>query len=327
MAEPLNATFFAFKRRDHGGVLIGATLTYFVLSLLLIAAFVAVNWNGFVQIAALFRETAGGGQPSDVRGIAAIFGLMGWSFLFLVIFYILLAAYEAACLRWMIHGETGGLFGLSLGAETWRVYAGYWIWLAISFTISFVIGLITLPLMFGFMMSSVAKQDPSSMIGPIYLVSALRALVQYAVMAFVGVRFAPGNATSILRRKFSYFDAWKVTKGRFWALFGSFLVLGLLWFVVGAVAFGATGGALIVRLFPLFVEAQAHPSAAASQHVFAALLAPENLGIIAAFYGTVIVTGVIFGVLFMGVNARAAIAAVEDGKIDGIVPGVAKTFE
>ena len=32
MAEPLNATFFAFRKRERGGVLLRATLAYVVIA-------------------------------------------------------------------------------------------------------------------------------------------------------------------------------------------------------------------------------------------------------------------------------------------------------
>jgi hypothetical protein len=35
----------------------------------------------------------------------------------------------------------------------------------------------------------------------------------------------------------------------------------------------------------------------------------------------------VFYVMMFGVNARAAVAAVEDGKIEGLIPETAKTFE
>ncbi|MES1202046.1 MAG: hypothetical protein ABUS57_11435 [Pseudomonadota bacterium] len=329
MAEPLNATFFAFKRRERGGVLLGATIAYIVMGLLLIASFVALNWGSFRQLGSFFQNAASGTQPSDPSGVFAMFGIIGWLFIFLFFFYVLLAAYETACLKWMIRGQTGaGFFGLSLGADTWRVYSGYWMWFLISLAISFGIAIITMPILFAFALSGAGRNnDPTAMIGPLYLASFIRALVQYAITAFFAVRLAPGNATSILREKFSYFDAWKVTRGRFWALFGSFFVLGLIWVLVTLVAFGATGGALLVRLWPALVRAETQPSTTASTQLMATLFAPENIGLVGAFYASMIVTSMIFAVLFMGVNARAALAAVEDGKIEGITPGVAKTFE
>jgi hypothetical protein len=66
---------------------------------------------------------------------------------------------------------------------------------------------------------------PEAQIASLLGVQFIIYLVQYAVLIFIGVRFAPAAATSIARRRFSFFDAWKVTRGRFWALFGSFFIL------------------------------------------------------------------------------------------------------
>jgi hypothetical protein len=40
MANPLNATFYAFKKRERGGVLIGATLTYAVVMIVLFGIYI-----------------------------------------------------------------------------------------------------------------------------------------------------------------------------------------------------------------------------------------------------------------------------------------------
>src|SRR5262249_50913455 len=135
MAEPLKATWFAFRKRERGGVLLGATTAYIVISLAILAAFVAVNWSAFgpvgdwyVRFVSTALQHTGERPPTPPPELLSI--LPGY-LLVLFVTFILLAAYEAACLRWMVRGETGGLFGLTFGADTWRVYAGYWVWFGV----------------------------------------------------------------------------------------------------------------------------------------------------------------------------------------------------
>jgi predicted metal-binding membrane protein len=126
MAEPLKATFFTLKHRDRA-VLLPATLVMIVLVALIVAAWAALNSRMF---ALMFELTQlGSGQANEEQALAMFSGMMGLflsTFLLLIPLYIVVAAYEAACLRWMIRGEAPGLFGLTLNNDTWRVWGVYW---------------------------------------------------------------------------------------------------------------------------------------------------------------------------------------------------------
>src|SRR5262245_16089078 len=146
--QALNATFFAFRKRERGGVLMTATIAYVVLAFGMFALFAALNWHAvadYATWAASMGENAAKVDPNDPSAVfaammppASVMGLGPSYFLLLLGTYILLAAYEAACLRWMIHGEVKGLFGLSLGADTWRVWFSYWLWLILLVLFYFV---------------------------------------------------------------------------------------------------------------------------------------------------------------------------------------------
>jgi hypothetical protein len=144
----------------------------------------------------------------------------------------------------------------------------------------------------------------------------LISVVQNAAMIFVSVRLAPAAATSIARKRFAFFEAWKVTRGRFWALFGSFFVLMLgnivLTLIVLAVGVGA-----IVSVFD---------GVAPTPETLMALFTPANLSILATLYALILVASLVYVVLSFGVNARAVIAAVDEGKIAGQSPNVAEVF-
>jgi hypothetical protein len=76
---------------------------------------------------AAFSQAAMAGQTdpdviAQMMSPAALGGVMLIYLVFLFAFFVLTAAFEAACLRWLIRGESGGGFlGLQLGADTWRV--------------------------------------------------------------------------------------------------------------------------------------------------------------------------------------------------------------
>ena len=75
-------------------------------------------------------------------------------------------------------------------------------------------------------------------------------LLQYLPLIFIGVRFGPAAATSLARRRFSVFEAWAVTRGRFWELLGSFALLWLIAGIALALMFALTTGPIVAQLSP-----------------------------------------------------------------------------
>lgn len=321
MADSLNATFFAFRKRDRGGVLIGATLTYIVIAFGVMGLFAYFNWQAFLdyfQWAVTMSQSVGAADPNDPNAVAAamtppasVMGLIPAYFLFMFFTYFLLAAYEAACLRWMIRGETKGLFGLALDADTLRVYFGYWIWFFLFLTIYIVLWVVLAGVFVGIAMSAGSGADPAAAMGPSVLIAVLVTLAVILGLIYFGVRYAPAAATSIAKKRFAFFDAWTVTKGRFWALFGSYLLLFLMYFVgiiIVSVVVGVITGVNAVSA----VQASDPQSPDQALAMFAS---PGVWVPIAICYGLMIIGVFVFYVALFGINARAAVAALEEGKI------------
>jgi hypothetical protein len=318
---PLNATFFAFRKRERGGVLLGATLTYAIIVCAVFGLFAYLNWQAVVDYftwsmtMGQAAEKADPNDPSAVLGAmmppASVMSLMPAYFLFMFVSYLLLAMYEAACLRWMIRGETKGFFGLALDADTLRVYFTYWIWFFLLIALYFVVAIVFVGVGVGIGMSAAAG-DAASAVGPGLLIVSLLVLAVILALIYFGVRFAPAAATSIAKRRFAFFDAWTVTKGRFWALFGAYLLLFLMYFVgiiILSVAAGVFMGVGMVGQMQTTTEPQTPEQALA-------LFASPSVWIpMAICYGLMLVGAFVFYVALFGVNARAAQAALEEGKI------------
>jgi len=311
--QALNATFFVFQKRERGGVLLGATLAYLVLVFAIFGVFAALNWCGVTEYYAWIATMSQNYDPTNATTMtppASVMALAPAYFLLTFASYILLAAYEAACLRWMIRGETKGLFGLSLGADTWRVYAGYWMWFLLLVAAYIVCGIIAVVFL-GSIFAAGSTGDPSA-VTSIGFAAPVLFLVALLALAFFAVRLAPAAATSIARKKFAFFDAWTVTKGRFWALLGSFVMLWLMYFVAvvlltfGIVAaIGAGAGAGTQALDPNVSPEQA----------MAIFTSPQVLGPVLAIYALILVAAFVWVLALFGINARAAQAALEEGKI------------
>jgi hypothetical protein len=328
MAEPLNATFFAFRKREKTGVLLSASALYIIMASLLMAGFVAINLSTLGPLASWYVQLIGnlaqagasGGMPSFPTPPSGI-GLFVASIIpFLFLVYVLLASYEAACLRWMIRSETGGLLGLTLGADTWRVYATYWMWFILYIGFSIVVGIASAAITVGVVMAS-HQNLAATMIATVAVSFARLALTIYFC-----VRLAPAAAASIGRRKFSFFSAWNVTRGRFWALFGAFFLIILIFIVLEIVVFGVVLGVALGPALPTLSQLGPNPDSAQVMGVLASLLTPQNMIAIAAGYAVLLLAGLFIYVLFYGVNARAVLAAAEEGKIDGVTSAAAEAF-
>src|SRR5690242_15685260 len=264
MAEPLKATFYTLKHRDRG-VLAPATIMLMVIVAALAAAFVGLNWNMLSHIRDAFSLTAPQSKDPEraLAFVGGVFALMGSAFLVMIPLYFAFACYEAACLRWMIRGEAPGWFGWRFDDDMWRVYGIYWCWLIARFALAMAVGILIMPVMFAtmpFFTSNGAPPDIAAMWRWQFTVQLPLSMLQYLPLIFVGVRFGPAAATSIARRRFSFFEAWTVTRGRLWDLLGSF---ALLWLAAGlalALVLALTTGPILMRLWPLFQAVWQKPS-------------------------------------------------------------------
>lgn len=295
MAEPLKATFFAFHKRERRGVLWRATLTH--AALLLAAAIIAVVLNAGL-LGAMAQNQTNAQPPGPIA-------LMMWFFTVLVavfVYFIVMASYEAACLRWLIRGETKGFGGFSLAGDTWRVWLGQWLWFVIS-----------LPML---LIASLLVSVGVAYFRAIVLYESLIPLAAFGLWALLtsplALRLAPGNAASVGRRKFAYFDAWTVTTDRFRALAGSYLIVWTIWAVALVVVFLGLG-------MPVF--------AVLGDDGDRAPLINELMFSVLAI--TIVSGNMLAAFLLAGVNARAVLAAAREGKIDGVdtPDDVARVFE
>jgi hypothetical protein len=323
MAQPLNATFFAFRNRGKSGVLTLMTITYLVLAFVISGVFFALNYQGFLDYIAwsVSLNQIDSNDPNAMAALtppASVMALAPSYLLIMFLTYLLLAAYEAGALRWMIRGETGGLFGLSLGADTWRVWAGYWLWLVL-FMVGYL-GLIFAGVLVGGIAGVAGGEAGAGLAVLLVFITMCAYLIGWL---YISVRLAPAAATSVGRKRFSFFDAWKVTKGRFWALLGGYLLLFVIFVVVYIIVAAVLGIAL-------GISASSSPAISSSDpQAFMQLFTTPNTIAALLLVGLVMTAAsMLLYIGMFGINARAVLAAAEDGKIDGVSSAeVAKTFE
>jgi hypothetical protein len=322
MAEPLKATFFAFNRREQSGVLLRLSIAFVLAALVLVAIFGALFWSSLGPLVEWYGQVVQASLNNDTATIEAagippnFFSVLGGILLWMFPFYILCAAFEAGCLRWLIHGEVKGVMGLSLGAPTWRVWGVYWLWLLLNIAFSLALGVVFGALTGVILVSSGGDPTAAASVQPV------STLIQYALMAYFAVRLAPAAAATIARRRFSFFQAWAVTKGRFWALFGSFAILYVLYFIASIILAGAAFAIVLGSNAPDLAAAANDPQqltaalVQAVQSYFRSLANPQNWIAIGVLQTVSTVVALIFYIAMYGINARAAQAAIAEGKIE-----------
>jgi hypothetical protein len=325
MAEKLGATFFAFRKREKGGVLVGSSIAYAIAFVLLYAALIGVAWfliggGEFMTwynetMAAQVRGEVYSEPPPNPSGILLMIPLgLVWVF----VMFVLLAAYESACVRWMLRGEESGPLRLHFGADMWRVYGTYWVWF-LYILISWVVFVIAVAVS-GIAGVQAGEASPLVVLGV--------ALVFCLAWLYVTVRLSPASATSIGLGEFAPLKAWTVSRGRFWALFGAYLLLFIMYFVIVCVVTGITLSSYYSQVFGGldWTLAQTNPDAFMREYEQASLAATQqmfsNPASIAIYIGSQVLAfaiAMVFYLLWFGIEARAVQAALMEGKIEKTV--------
>ncbi|MEO1642826.1 MAG: hypothetical protein AAFR74_05770 [Pseudomonadota bacterium] len=217
-----NAAFHFAKTDGDRGFLALYILTYIVLGVLLYVGMAFLMWPFLSDMAGIASVVGPNTSDAEIRrlfaqesgGLAArgILGGIG-AFLLYVMFYV---SMEAAILRRYIRDEG---FSLRFGADEFRLVLVlllfYLILLGVYFAAGLAIGLLSVLLM---QISEVF----------IYLSPLILLIGVFSTLLYFSIKFAPAAALTIRNREFSFFGAWNVTKGRWWAMFGSYIVLYLI---------------------------------------------------------------------------------------------------
>lgn len=310
MAEQgdFDATFFAFRKRDRRFALTRAAIAYLVGYLVILAAYLAVTWGSLSALLGWYFGTVGsiaqGGTfappPFDALATMAPAGV-GVAIAALILF----AAFEAACLRWLVRGESGGGFlGLTLGADTWRVFGTYFAWLGLF--IAFCILIVAFYLMTG----AIAGMGGAAQIVAM-LLGALAPLGFIALLLWGAVRFAPAAAASVARGRFAFFEAPGLTKGRYWPLLGSFLILWVIYLVAATVIGQIIQIPLMGEMAPMMQDMMRGDTSRMAERLQALITSPTYLAVTAVYTLASAILSIILYIAMFGVNARAVLAAGE----------------
>ncbi len=298
----------AFRRRERHFVLTGATFGYLIGSCLIGAAFVAaarpalselISWYGSV-----FHAAQNGSTPPD-PSLDMFRAVAPWYGGFVLSTLIWTAVYEAACLRWMVRGETGGVLGLSLNSDTVRVFFTYLLWFVMLLAFlagvgAFYAGLIAI------------NASVPALRTVMIIVGALAPLGLIALLLWVATRLSPAAAMSVARRKFAFFSAWGATREKFWDLLGAFFIILAVYIAVSAIAQALVRVPLMQAIYPVMTQAMHDADFASIMSRFGEVFAsPLIAAVLSAYVVLTIVLSALVRLAWFGVNAYAVAASDE----------------
>jgi hypothetical protein len=295
------------------GLIVGGTFRLIrehLLSVLVWGALYSVTAFavGYLMLSSMEPMMAMGQRPDPGQAMAAMGSffakmLLLYPLLFCV-YTILLTAAQRAVLR----PEEAGLASIRLGGDELRMI-GLGIFLGILFMIGYliasvIVGMIGVALGSAFGMAAMA---------PIMIVGILLVL---CLLLFFWVRVSLAFPLTLMRRRFVLAEAWTLSRGNFWTLFGGYVVLILILFALAIIASLATQGSYWSQIMGGGLTGPAAQRAAQAQ-----MAAQYELGLPMAL---TLLVGIVMGGLSIAFTGGATATAARALAVDH--GGIAETF-
>lgn len=222
--EITDAMFGAF--RTSGGMAffwkltVWAALFYTALFIALVPPLVRAYGN-MVMVVSLDSEA-----EATAQIIGTVFSVLIMALLIAIGAFLVQAVVRAAFYRGYFDGDVGGVFPFRFGADEVRQALAIMGYYAI---VTIFIFLITVGLAFAVALIAALASDSGGPIAVILLIIGYIAMMVGCI--WIMTIYAPAGALTAWRGKTHVLAARYVTHGRFWAIFGSVLVAGLVGYV------------------------------------------------------------------------------------------------
>lgn len=182
------------------------SIVFFGLIMLLFGGVYATLLGGFAPSDASALE-----QSPSVGSIVLMYAII------LPISLLFYAVFETCFLRRYMRGDG---FKLRIGRDEFNVMVVLFIWFAIMVGLLVVFAMIAT---IAGMSSMAAVSEDNPVVNPTgFMVIFFAYIALFGVIAFLGIRFGPAAALTVRDGRIRFLDAWQVTKGRWWVLFGAY---------------------------------------------------------------------------------------------------------
>lgn len=233
-------------------------------------------------------------NPAAATDPGAMLGAMLPMLALIPVFFVVAVVLYAAAMRAVLRPDAGGIAYLRLGMDELRL-----IGLSIIFAIAGTILMFVISLAFGLVGVGIAASGEPG-VGSV-LFSFLFMIGVFAVMIFFVVRFSLAFPLTLYRRKIVIGEAWTLSSGRFWSLFGAAFVIALIMMILNIAVSMFTMGSYFYDLMSAAGDPEAVALAAEAQAQSYAQFSPV---VILSSLGTAIVAGL--GVALTGGSVATA---------------------
>ncbi|WP_447727482.1 hypothetical protein [Sphingomonas koreensis] len=188
-----------------------------------------------------------------------------------------------ASMRSVLRPDAGGIAFLRLGMDELRILG-----LLILFGIGSFVLFFTMSLVIGMFAGGMAAGSES--VALTILLSVLVGIVLFGVLLYLIVRLSLAFPLTLHRRAFAIGEAWRLSRGHFWTLFGAALVVSVIGFVlstaVNMVAMGGYFADIMSAAGDPEAAVQAMERQAAAANSFGTLMILQSIGgsIVAAIW-------------------------------------------
>ena len=198
------------------------------------AIYIAMSVGMGLLMIPYFRGIAAAAESGATS--TAILSQMGPFFLIYPIMTAVLLVLNNAAYRSVLRPDDSRAAYLRLGMDELRVFV-----LALLLFILWAVatGTVSLLAIFGFATVFDARQSGT---GFAAIAGAIGGFIMLVAFAFIAVRLSLAFPLTILRRKIIVGDAWRLSRGHFWAMLGSFIVVFLIYMIASTVVSLITGG-------------------------------------------------------------------------------------